>query len=119
MATNRRRANGRYLRIDAGAARGSGDPVLSGQPCGIGELVGVALNNADVDGFTVIDTRGVYALDVTGDNGSPAAIAAGDVVYMDLSTGTISSATGGVRFGVALEDVGSGATTEILVRVGY
>lgn len=122
MAKNRARVEGRKIRLDVSGVTGSGTGglVLSGDPVAVGQIPGVALTDEDSDtGEATIDTSGVYNLDVVGDNGSAAAISAGDIVYFDDAVPDISSATGGVRFGYALEDVASGATTEIEVKIGY
>jgi predicted RecA/RadA family phage recombinase len=98
------------------ATPASGDPVLFGQ------IPGVALTDEDADGNTVIADAGVFELSVKGiDNAGNAAITAGDKVYYDTATTPKLSAddTGTVFFGYALEDVGSGATATIKVKVGY
>lgn len=96
------------------ATPASGDPVLFGQ------LPGVALNDVDADGNTVTKFDGVATLSVHGHDGtSNAAITAGDIIYYDTGVPELNVNTGEVRFGYALEDVVSGATTAIKVKVGY
>lgn len=93
----------------------SGDPVLFGQ------LPGVALTNEHSDGTTSVQFEGVAEFSVLGHNGTAGtAIAAGDVVYYDsAATPKLNVNTAGVRFGVAMEAVTSGATATIQVRIGY
>lgn len=122
MAKNRARVDGRKIRMDVSDVTGSGTGglVLSGDPVAVGQIPGVALTDEDSDtGEATIDTSGVYNLDVVGDNGAAAAISAGDIVYFDDAVPDLSSDDSGVRFGYALEDVASGATTEIEVKIGY
>lgn len=94
----------------------SGDPVLYGaQP-------GVALTNKDPnDNKTSVQFCGVATFSVKGYNGSAnTAIAEGDVVYYKAgSTPVLTVDSSGVRFGVAMGAVTSGATTTIPVRIGY
>lgn len=93
----------------------SGDPVLFGQ------LPGVALTAEDAAGNTSVQFCGVATFSVKGYNGSAnTAIAAGDVIYYKAgATPVLQVDTSGVRFGVAMEAVSSGATTTIRVRIGY
>jgi len=115
MATNRAGSLGRYLTLDLGADFSSGDPVVMGQ------LYGVVLEDT-VSHVATIDTEGVYNLPVTGEveDASASAIAAGDIVYFDAEEGHLNADdTDGVRFGYALDAVGSGDTTTIRVRLGY
>jgi predicted RecA/RadA family phage recombinase len=94
----------------------SGDPVLYGQ------LPGVALTAENAAGLTTIATNGVWLLDVEGANNAGAtAVAVGDILYYDTAA-TVKinkDNTNGVRFGYALDAVGSGATANIRVKVGY
>jgi predicted RecA/RadA family phage recombinase len=93
----------------------SGDPVLFGQ------LPGVALTNEHSDGTTSVKFRGVAELSVKGHNGSAdTAITAGAVVYYKTgATPVLNVDSSGVRFGIAMEAVTSGATATIQVRIGY
>lgn len=96
------------------ATPASGDPVIFGQ------LPGVAQTAEDAAGNTSVACKGVFNLPVKGTNGSNAAIAAGDVVYyVAANTPKLSTTTSGVRFGIAMAAVTSGATATIPVRVGY
>lgn len=96
------------------ATPASGDPVI------FGNLPGVAQTAEDAAGNTSVALRGVFNLSVKGTTGSNAAIAAGDVIYyVSGNTPKLSATTSGVRFGIALDPVGSGLTATIRVRVGY
>lgn len=96
--------------------------IQAGQACLLGKLPGVALTKADDTvgngGRCTVKFNGVANLAVKGETTVNAAIAAGDIIYLD---GTVLNAdsTNGVRFGYALEAVGSGATTTIKVKIGY
>lgn len=97
---------------------------VSGDPVVVGQMPGVALTDKDaVTGLTLIKTNGVHLFAVKGENaaGGAVAVAAGDIVYYDAAA-TVKlnkDNTNGVRFGYALEAVGSGATATISVKVGY
>lgn len=95
----------------------SGDPVVFGQ------IPGVALTDEGAGGngagLISMDTEGGYEMSVTGADGSGnAAITAGDIIYLDSGVLNVDD-TNGVRWGYALEDVASGATSDIKVKVGY
>ena len=112
MATNMIRDEGKVLQV-AKASTSAGDPVV------FGNIPGVALTDTDGDGNIVMQLRGVFQLAVKGADGSGnAAIAAGDIVYLD-SAEVNADDTNGVRFGYALSAVSSGATTTINVLIGY
>lgn len=113
MATNRQYPDGRYLTLNVGASKVSGDAVV------VGNIAGVCVTDADDDGYAVIDRSGVYRLSVKGaDNSGNKAVSVGDIIYMD--SGTLNKdATDGIRFGYAYGTVNSGATTEIDVILGY
>ena len=104
MATNKVQ-DGKVLTLEI-ASTESGDPVS------VGSITGVALTDTDDNGNVEVDTEGVYALDVVGNDGSEgAAVSAGDAVYID--SGTINVDSSKTLFGYALEAVSSGETTEI------
>lgn len=122
MATNQAFSDGRFLSLaaTAPATPASGDPVL------VGQIPGVALTDEGDGGngaTTVsIDTSGVYELSVKGEGAAGnAAVAVGDIIYYEAGqTPPLNKdATNGVRFGYALETVGSGQTATIKVKVGY
>ena len=93
-----------------------GTGVKSGAPVAVGDIVGVALTDADGDGYASVQTYGVFLLPVTGSDGTNnAAVSVGDALY--LKDGTISKDTTGVLFGYALDAVGAGETKEIPVKV--
>jgi len=119
MATNRVLANGRNLRAicTLPATPAAGDPVI------VGNIPGVALGDEETDGYTVIDTKGVYSLSckgvTTGAAGS--AIVPGDILYYSSGHTPVLDKylLSGVRFGYALGNVDSGATATINVKIGY
>jgi predicted RecA/RadA family phage recombinase len=120
VAVNRKRANGRYLKLDVSAGNGSGtgDLYLSGDPGAVGKIPWVALTDEDASGLATVDTKGVYSLAVTGVDGSGnSAVAVGDLLYWDNTAGQINKKSTMVPFGHALQAVTSGATTTILVRL--
>lgn len=92
----------------------SGDPVI------FGDLPGVALTDEDDDGDTTVQFEGVVDISVKAINaGGNSAVAVGDVLYYtDGDTPPVSKKATGVRYGVALETVTSGATATIRVRIG-
>lgn len=91
----------------------SGDPVIFGQ------LPGVALTAEDSAGNTTVALNGTFNLSVKGTSGSNAAITAGDkIYYVSANTPKLSVTTSGVFYGYALENVSSGATSTIKVKVG-
>lgn len=115
MATNRIYERGRQFPATPTAP---GSPT-SGSPVLIGQLPGVALTGPHADDTVTVQTDGVFELAVTGNDGDPAAIAAGDIVYANASTAALSANDAGVRFGYALAPVASGATTTVPVKIGY
>jgi predicted RecA/RadA family phage recombinase len=121
MATNIVYEDGDQLEVAPTAPTAT--TITSGQACLVGELPGVALTDADDTvgngGTCTVKFNGVARLSVKGADGSGnAAIAAGDIVYLDGSE-VNADVTNGVRFGYALEPVVSGATTTIKVKIGY
>ncbi len=93
-----------------------GTDVKAGDPVAVGQIVGVALNDADASGGTVVITRGVFRLPVKGNDGTADVdVAVGDQLY--IKDGVISKDSSGVPFGYALGTVAAGATTEIEVKV--
>jgi predicted RecA/RadA family phage recombinase len=113
MATNRYQEDGIQILLTVGAGVSSGDAGV------VGQIPYVALIDADANDQAVVRTQGVFLLDVHGaDDTGNVAVSEGDIVYWD-STELNVDATNGVRFGYALEAVGSGDTTTIKVKVGY
>jgi predicted RecA/RadA family phage recombinase len=124
VATNRIFERGRQLSV--APTLGPNATVASGDPVAVGQLPGVALTDADDTiangGEASVQFDGVFELEVVGtsdDGTTGAAISAGDLVYLDTDGSLNVDATNGVRFGYALEDVASGATSTIRVKVGY
>lgn len=114
MATNIVHEDGEQLRVvcSAPTAPKSGDAVL------VGQLPGVALVDEEADGYTTVKFNGAATLPVKGETTTNAAVNYGDILYYD--SGVINKdSTNGVRFGYALGSVSSGATTSILVKIGY
>lgn len=113
VATNRVKESANRLALPVPDGTVSGDPlVLGALPC-------VAVTDQDewTEGEASVQTDGSWRYPVVGDDGAPAAIEVGDIIYLD--SGVLSSDDSGDRFGYALEPVGSGDTTEIEVKVGY
>lgn len=92
--------------------------VSSGDVVSIGTLVLVALGNEDADGNFIGDfgaAKTIYNLTVTGaDNLGNAAVSIGDAVYADGTAVNVDAANG-VKYGIALGAVASGASTVIPV----
>ncbi len=112
MALTLAQKRSRYLQV-AKASISAGDAVLVGA-----NLLGVAMTDTDANGNVEIDVgfeASVHNLSVLGaDNAGNAAVAIGDFIYDDSGTWNVDSVNG-VRFGIALEAVNSGATTTIKV----
>lgn len=98
------------------AVPASGDPVVYGP-----QLPGVALTAEHADGITSVQFCGVATFPVKGvDTGGNASVAEGDALfYIAADTPKLSKKNTGVRFGVAMGAVTSGATATIPVRIGY
>jgi len=101
------------------------DGIESGDPVAVNDIVGVALIDTDGEGNVVIARRGVFELEVHGDDGSAEsseiAIDKGEKVYADMDgdkVDELNAASSEAHFGYALEDVGSGdkETIKILLR---
>lgn len=116
MATNIVFEYGRRLTVPCTypATPASGDPVI------FGDLPGVAIGDEDTDGNTVVQFEGVADVSVKAVNaGGNSAVAVGDVIYyVDGDTPALSKKNTGVRYGVAMEAITSGATDTINVRIG-
>jgi hypothetical protein len=90
------------------AAPSGGDPIR------FGFLTGVAVDDENAAGVTVVDFgQRVWDLSVKDDVGG--GIAVGDTLFYDSATDALDNDTGGTPFGYALEVVGIGATTVINV----
>lgn len=115
MSKNQLRVDGRYIQVPVAAGTLSGDPQVSGQ------IAGVAVEDRDASGNTVLDRRGTYNLSVKGiDQVGNSAVAVGDILYYFTGdTPPISKKNTGVRFGYALGTVGSSLTATIEVLLGF
>lgn len=118
MATNR---------IFAGSDRTMKLPtasgLLSGAPYAVGQIPVVLLTDAEAASpyyATCQILDGVFDLSVKGTTGSDSAVAVGDIIYYTSgNTPKLDKTTTGVRFGYALEAIGSGLTDTINVKLGY
>jgi len=92
---------------------------VSGDAVRFGVKVGVATTDERADGTTSVDFGGVFDLPTKGeDNGGNAPISAGDALFFDDAKAFLNAdATGTTPAGVALEDVASGVTATIRVRL--
>ena len=114
MASNLFQANGDELSV-ALASVTANDPVV------VGQKPGVALTSTDGNGNVTAKMSGVFTLSVKGiDGGGNSAVAVGDILYyVNADTPKISKKNTGVRYGYALQTVGSGSTATIRVLLGY
>lgn len=84
---------------------------VSGDPCVVGRLAGVAAFTSVAGGNTVIATRGVFKVTVaTVHNG----ISIGETVFIDPATAALSDDFNDVPFGTALDAIVSGSA---IIRV--
>jgi predicted RecA/RadA family phage recombinase len=115
MATNTVHELGTNLEV-VQAGRVSGDPMVIGQLPGVAETSSEATTNR-----LVMQTCGIYALDVNGaDGGGNAAVAVGDIIYyVSADAIKLSKKATGVRFGYALNPITSGTFGTIRVKIGY
>jgi predicted RecA/RadA family phage recombinase len=113
MAKNRVFDEGDTFGMPVEAGVKSGDPVI------IGQIPGVAMIDRRADGTATVDHDGIYRLKVVGKNkAGNKKIEIGDIIFKKGAELNVNNEEG-VRFGYALEVVESGATTEILVKIGY
>lgn len=121
MATNAHYEDGDQVGQLAPTAP-TGTTIQSGQACLLGSLPAVALTKATDTvgngGQCTLKFNGVYDFPVKGETTTNAAIAAGDILYLDGNVLNKDN-TNGVRYGYALAAVASGATTTIPVKIGY
>ena len=95
-----------------------GEGKTAGTPVAVGEIVGVCVVDADPGGGATVRTKGIFLLPVKGSDGTnDVAVAVGDRLYIDPSTGEISKNSSKVPFGLALGEVAAGSTETIEVRV--
>jgi hypothetical protein len=95
--------------------------VLSGQPCAVGALTGVAVTDRDTTGFATVDFSGAYTLTVNAVNaGGNLAIAVGDPIYfVSGDTIKLSGKVAGLLFGFALDALASGTSGAIRVKLHH
>jgi len=96
--------------------------VDGGDPCVVGDLVGVAFKGASAaTDLIALDTEGIWWLNVVGsDDLGNSAVARGDRIYINRTTcvlSKISSSATNMPFGIALGVVGSGSTAVCAVKV--
>lgn len=119
MANNRAFADSRLIPLTP-----SDGGVAAGDPCLVGQIAGVSMNGGGAVAQT-IDTGGAYNLSVKGitTGGGNGAIAEGDILYYvpgdTPKLSKHSDGTNAVRYGYAIDPVGSGATATIRVKLGY
>lgn len=115
-ATNR--VHERSSPLDVVPTSSFSSPPVSGDAILLGQYPGVALTDERADSTVTAQFDGVFDLAVRGHDGSAnAAISAGDRIYYDVTNDELDVDTSGVPFGIALDDVASGATTTIRVAV--
>lgn len=121
MSANLKNINGDAVKVGVSTAT-----VLSGDPYAVGSITGVAESDKDANNNIVLNRVGRYnltvqAVDASGSGSADAnsAVAIGDVIYIDVTrtpSGSISRLTkrsNGVKFGLALGTVSTGALTAI------
>lgn len=114
MAKNRVLAQGRDLTLPVPSG------VVSGGPVAVGQIPCVALIDRQSDGKATVQRDGTFKLSVKGENGSGnSAVAVGDLIFIEPTARTLSKIATGVRFGYALEAIGSGETKTIECAIGY
>jgi len=95
--------------------------ILSGDPVVVGRLAGVAAADAVPgtagpfnDSNVVVVLKGVFSLSVVSVHHN---ITPGSTVYIDPVSGVVSDDLTDVPFGVVLDQVNSGATTTVRVKL--
>lgn len=113
MAKNRSQEFAKEILLPVPNGTKSGDPLVVSQlPC-------VAMIDRNADGEASVDCGGSYWFLVEGKNkAGNKAIAVGDIIYLKEGKLSVNNEEG-TRFGYAMDPVGSGAKTEIRVKVGY
>lgn len=124
MATNRLYAQNNLtmpgLDVTPGAGA-MGGAARSGDPVVVGQIPGVLATDAPANGVGTMYRDGIWNVSVKGINaGGNAAIPEGAILYFTAAdTPPLSGKNTGVRWGYALQGVGSGATATIPVQLGY
>ncbi len=96
--------NADNLWLEVGAGIESGEPVV------VGNITGVALTDADADGYATVRREGVFELDVTG------TFTVGAPVYITSEGALTATADSNVLFGYALEAVTTSGTIKVLLK---
>lgn len=104
---------GRYLWLEVGSGKVSGDPVA------VGQITGVCTIDADANNMATVDTEEVYDLSVKGVNAEGnSAASVGDAIYYNSGdTPKLNKKATGTLFGYALEAIDAGATDTINVKL--
>lgn len=107
MAKNQKYSNALHITATAPYARTAGQPVKVGQICG------VAINDAASGDKTTVWLDGSWEIDVAG------ALTEGQAVYITSAGALTATATGNFVWGVALGAKGTGAGPLEVAPVGY
>ncbi|MBC9783542.1 DUF2190 family protein [Heliobacterium chlorum] len=104
---------GRRLYLAIGEGTKSGDPVV------VGQIAGIALEDADSANSGAVETQGVFNLTVKAVNTSGnSAVAVGDEIYLVAAdTPKLNKKTSGVLYGYALAPIAAGQTATIPVKL--
>lgn len=118
MAQNRKFEKGSPIKMAVIAGTESGDAVATNK------VSGVALKDRDSDGYAPVAREGVFTLSVSATTndaslaGGASAVAWGDQLYVNASTGVVSKdSTGTVPLGYAMGAVSSGEQASIDVLI--
>lgn len=113
MANNHRGAGKRHYEVPSHPTSGGS----AGDPGYFGDVPVVLLidQDATTNKATMATEPGKWKVSVKGiDGGGNSAVAVGDIIYyVDGDTPNLSKKNTGVKWGVALEAVGSGATADV------
>jgi len=107
MAKNQRYTNALHIEVTAPYARTAGQPVRVGQICG------VAINDAANGARTTVWLDGSWEIDVAG------ALTEGQAVYITSAGALTATATGNFVWGVALAPKAAGTGPAEVAPVGY
>ena len=107
-----------YDAIDNNIALDLGATVSAGVASQVGSINCVPISDAVSGTAVACYVKGVITHAVTAvDDMGNAAVSVGDKLYLNSGVLNVDSVTGGTAFGVALEDVTSGATATIRVKI--
>lgn len=107
--------DGRFVPVPEAALTHEQASLANGQAAGANGLTGVIQSRGD--GVVILDTRAVHSLATIGNDGTAAAIAIGEQVYVQAN-GVVNKNSAGSALGRALDPVASGATTTIRIKIG-